>query len=144
MTGNTLRHMPTFITVWAAIMRKDAHTDEPSQPVLGPAAHLQNPQAERRNDPQHRQTADKAQRLADEGEDEVIVHLGDILMVPGEDALAPELARTQGDASQPLLIAAAGGVEVGVKEGDEAHTLVLVHEAVPDHRQGGDGQAARR
>ena len=122
--------------------RKDAHTDEPAQLVLGPAAHLQHPQAEGGENPQHQQAAHKAQGLADEGEDEVVVHLRDILVVSGEDALAPELARTQGDASQALLIAAAGGVEVGVKEGDKAHPLVLVHEAVPDHRQGSDGQAA--
>ena len=116
---------------------KDADADEPAEGILRAAGVVEHLAAERPEEGDDGQAPDIAERFADEGEDKVVVHLGDILVADAEEPLAPDLSRTDRELGVILLVKPAEQVGVGVEEREDALLLVGVYDIVPGERRGG-------
>ena len=78
---------------------KDSGADQTAHAAAAPQSNAEDAPQQQAIHQQHRQCAQKADRFPDEGEDHIIIHIGDIAVIRAENADTEELPRAEGDAA---------------------------------------------
>ena len=94
MTGSSASTMPTLMIIWPSSQTTMPKVDVAHERVLGAARDPQRGEGDGEEEHDDEQRADQAELLAEHGEDEVGVGLGQVapLLLAGADALAEDAA----------------------------------------------------